>query len=99
MSKLKLVILEDPQLLVSVESLNDLCQSNPVSQCFFELNDGRYRFVNYIFNPLFCFPDMTQVLICLQELSLLVHPISVAPSKASGQADLAATSGTGVCTF
>lgn len=39
--------------------------------------------MNNVFDPLFGFSNMAEVLVCLEKLSLLVHPIPTFPAIAS----------------
>jgi hypothetical protein len=78
MSILQLRVSEYPQGL-SFDCLYDFGQGNTISKCLFQLDDRREIALDDVFHPLLGLSNMAEVFVRLQELSLLVHPVSTGP--------------------
>lgn len=87
---LEFMMLKDSVASIWVKGFDYFCQSNTISKCFLELNNGWYGFMDNVFYPFLGLTDMAKVLVGLEELALLVHPIATFPAIASGLLALAA---------
>ena len=65
---------------VGVKCLYYLGESDTVSQGLLQIDNGGYRFVNDILDPLLCLTNMAEIFVGLKKLSLFVHPISTFPA-------------------
>src|SRR6266480_3009725 len=69
MSELEFGIAEDAERTVWIQCLYHFGESDAIPQSFLQLDNGRYWFLDDIFDPFLRFANVTEVFVSLEKLS------------------------------